>query len=123
MINIDPRSTTPIFEQIFQQIRKLMILEIYTEGDQIPTVRQLARDLGVNPNTVTKAYALCEQNELIQSRPGLGYFVQSNEFAKNHAKNDFEESFRTIINQLKELGFDNDSILEIIKGELYVTSN
>lgn len=123
MINIDPRSTTPMFEQIFEQIRKMMILNIYKVGDQIPTVRQLARTLGVNPNTITKAYALCEQYDLIQSRPGLGYFVQDNDNARKHAMVEFETRFKEMIIQLKDLGFDEDSILEMMKGELHVTSN
>lgn len=119
MIQIDPRSTIPIFEQIFYQVRKMMILNIFNEHDQLPTVRQLARDLGVNPNTISKAYSLCEQHQLIQSRPGLGYFVLSPENAKNHAMKDFKNSFQDLFKQLRDLGFNDESIYQLVKGELY----
>lgn len=119
MIQIDLRSQVPIFEQIFNQVRKMMILGIFKEKDQLPTVRQLARDLGVNPNTISKAYTLCEQYQLVESQPGLGYFVLNPENAKVHAISYFKQAFQLHFKQMRELGLDDKYILEMIKEELH----
>lgn len=118
MIQIDNRSQIPIFEQIFYQVRKMIALAIFKPDDQLPTVRQLARDLGVNPNTISKAYALCESSNLIISKPGLGYFVKDSDYAINHAVTDYKEKIRSLIKDLLELGFNQEEILNLIKGEL-----
>lgn len=119
MIQIDAGSSVPIFEQIFYQVREMMILGIYKEQDQLPTIRQLARDLGVNPNTISKAYTMCEQSDFVESRPGLGYFVLDPQKAKNHALESFKKSFQILFKQIRDLGFQDDYILELMKGELY----
>lgn len=117
MIKIDTRSTSPLFEQIFYQVRKMIILGIYQEEDQLPTVRQLSRDLGINPNTVAKAYAMCEEFKLVYSKPGLGFFVLTSSNAKSHAINEYKDNFHHLIKELKELNFTDSEITALIKGE------
>ena len=119
MIQIDTRSDIPLFEQIFNQVRKMIILDIFVEDDQLPTVRTLARQLGVNPNTITKAYSLCEDNELIVSRPGLGYFVLDKNNAKENAMHDFKKTFNLLFEQLKDIGLSDEDIITLVKGELH----
>lgn len=119
MITIDTRSALPIFEQIFYQVRKMIALQIFKPEDQLPTVRQLARDLGVNPNTISKAYALCEVNGLIISTAGRGYFVNDTSIAVNNALDQYKEQIKTLVRDLTDLGFDKETILHMVKGELY----
>ena len=75
MITIDLKSSVPIYEQLYKKISELIIKGILSENDQLPGVRTLAKDLGVNPNTVSKAYQELERNGIIYSVSGRGCFV------------------------------------------------
>ncbi|MBR5818080.1 MAG: GntR family transcriptional regulator [Clostridia bacterium] len=68
---------TAVYIQIAHKIRRLVISGEYPAGAQIPTVRQLAIDVAVNPNTVQRAFSLLESEGLIESRGTLGRFVTS----------------------------------------------
>lgn len=99
MININNRSDVPIFEQIVLEIGRLIAYEILKPHEQLPSVRNLAKDLGINPNTVMRAYNTCEQENLIYSRPGLGFFVQEeNEGLDNLLKSSYQDLFKLIEN-------------------------
>ncbi len=65
----------PIYEQLCKKIQELIIKGVLAENDQLPSVRALAKDLGVNPNTVSKAYTELERNRIIYSVTGRGSFV------------------------------------------------
>ena len=73
--DVDPSSSTPVFEQITNALRYAIASGVYLQGEQLPSVRELAIDLLVNPNTVAKAYRELEREGLTRSRRGLGVFV------------------------------------------------
>lgn len=75
MITIDPYSRAPIYEQVVRKICECIMAGDLKNGDQLPSVRQLARDIGVNPNTVQKAYAELERQKIIYTQTGKGNFV------------------------------------------------
>ncbi len=77
MFSIDLKSRTPIYEQIYSKIVELVVTGNLKENDQLPSVRTLAKDIGVNPNTVTKAYQELERGGIIYSIPGRGSFVSA----------------------------------------------
>ncbi len=79
MITIDPYSRAPIYEQVFRRISELIMMGDLKNGDKLPSVRTLARDLGVNPNTVQKAYAELERSKIIYTVSGRGNFVGEEE--------------------------------------------
>ncbi|MCJ7623381.1 MAG: GntR family transcriptional regulator [Anaerolineaceae bacterium] len=74
-IKVDLRIHTPIYLQIMQQIRKLVLQGGLHPGDQLPTVRQLAYELEINFNTVARAYRLLDKAGLISTQHGRGTFV------------------------------------------------
>jgi GntR family transcriptional regulator len=74
-INISTGSNTPIYRQITDQVRLAVATGRLAVGDQLPSVRALAEDLVVNPNTVARAYADLAREGLIESRAGRGVFV------------------------------------------------
>ena len=78
MINIDTRSREPIYMQIEKQIVKLINLGIYEGNCALPSVRTMACDLGINPNTVARAYKSLEQQGIIYTIGGKGVFVNAN---------------------------------------------
>jgi GntR family transcriptional regulator len=74
-ITIDFRSGQPIYIQITEQIRQMVVAGELKQGDQLPTVRQLATDLRVNFNTVARAYRILDENGLISTQQGRGTYI------------------------------------------------
>lgn len=75
LITIDPSNGVPIFMQVAQQVKYKIACGVLTEGDQLPSVRELAGKLCINPNTVAKSYAELERNGIIVTKRGMGCFV------------------------------------------------
>jgi len=75
MFDIDLMSRTPIYEQLYKKVVELILKGVLVENDKLPSVRSLATDLSVNPNTVAKAYSLLERDGIIHSLAGRGSFI------------------------------------------------
>jgi GntR family transcriptional regulator len=75
LISIDPELRQPIYMQIIDEVRRGRVLGTLRPGDALPSVRQLAADLGINPNTVKQAYRELEREGLVLVRRGHGTFV------------------------------------------------
>ena len=75
MFVIDPRNKAPLYEQLAGQLRNQIAMGILAADEPLPSVRQLAGELGINPNTIQKAYRQMEAEGLIYSCPGRGSFV------------------------------------------------
>lgn len=75
MIMIDYKSRLPIYEQLVERIRSLAIDGIYAPGDKLPSVRQLSGELGINPNTVQRAYNTLVSQGVAETVAGKGIFV------------------------------------------------
>src|ERR671912_1209087 len=80
-----------IYQQIADQMRDRILAGEWQEGERIPSVRELAVGLGVNPNTVTKSYQALLDRELIENQRGLGYFVAAD--AKSRILAELREQF------------------------------
>jgi len=76
MIHLDYRDSRPIYEQVRDGLRKLMVTGMLRPGDKLPSVRALAIELAINPNTIQRAYRELENQGWIASVPGKGSFVQ-----------------------------------------------
>lgn len=77
-LDVNPRSGVPIYVQLVEQFRRALEVGILRPGDALPTVRQLAGDLTIAPNTIVKAYGELEALGLIESRAGAGTTVRAN---------------------------------------------
>lgn len=86
MFLIDPRSKQPLYEQMTAQLRQQIALGLAEGGAPMPSVRQLSGELGLNPNTIQKAYRQMEQEGLIVSVPGRGSFVTQDVEALNQRR-------------------------------------
>ncbi|MFB7141039.1 MULTISPECIES: GntR family transcriptional regulator [unclassified Bacillus (in: firmicutes)] len=75
IIILDPRSNLPLWEQIVLQTKEQMLRNILVKGDKLPSVRELATTLVINPNTVSRAYQELERNGVIETIRGKGTFV------------------------------------------------
>ena len=78
VLTVDPRSGVPIYLQVIEQVKRSVALGVLAAGEQLPTVKQLALDLTINPNTVAKAYRELERDGVIETAAGRGSFVRGN---------------------------------------------
>lgn len=81
MFKLDPRSGVPAYRQIIDQVLGGVAAGTLRPGDQLPTVRQLAVDMAINPNTVVRAYRELEIREVLATRQGKGTFVTGKKLA------------------------------------------
>lgn len=82
LFTLDLRSRQPIYEQLKEQIVRYISLNVLQPGDRMPSVRMLARDLGINPNTVVKTYQELEEEGILVTEPKRGFFVSGREVHK-----------------------------------------
>lgn len=82
-LKLDLRTGVPVYRQIIDQVRTGVAAGTLTAGDQLPTVRQLAVDLAINPNTVLRAYRELELGGMIETHQGTGTFISNKKIIKN----------------------------------------
>src|SRR5215475_11961645 len=83
---LDLRSGVPVYRQLIDQVRAGMASATLQAGDQLPTVRQLAVDLAINPNTVLRAYRELELGGILETQQGTGTFIAEKTLKKNDAE-------------------------------------
>lgn len=107
----------PIYRQVIDQIRSSIAAGKLDVGDPLPSVRALATELVVNPNTVAKAYAALVRDGVLQSQQGRGYFVASRReiYTKAERKRRLDESLRPFLAEAVTLGFDQQEIIAEIE--------
>jgi len=113
VLTVDPRSGVPIYLQVIEQIKRSVALGILGSGEQLPTVKQLALDLTINPNTVAKAYRELERDGVIETSPGRGSFVKSNgaaETTKAAATDVARDAIDAAVREAKSIGLGADDI-------------
>lgn len=112
-IEVEFRSGIPLYEQIIQQLHELIEVGEISPGEQLPTTRQLAVQLGINFNTVARAYRMLDQEGLISTQPGRGTFVlkTNQQIPRQKGKiNHIEELTRFYIRKAAHLGFKSEEI-------------
>ncbi|HEU5367067.1 MAG TPA: GntR family transcriptional regulator [Ktedonobacterales bacterium] len=77
-LDVNPRSGVPLYVQLMEQVKHALEIGVLQPGDQLPTVRQLASELTIAPNTIVKAYDELARLGLIESKPGVGTLVVRN---------------------------------------------
>lgn len=75
MFRIDPLSRQPVYEQLIDQLERLVLTGLLPPETQLPSVRSLSVELAINPNTIQKAYSELDTRGIIYSVPGIGCFV------------------------------------------------
>jgi GntR family transcriptional regulator len=85
-LSLDLHSGVPVYRQIIDQVRGGMSAGTLAAGDQLPTVRQLAVDLAINPNTVLRAYRELELGGMLETHQGTGTFISEKKINRNNAE-------------------------------------
>lgn len=119
MIPINPKSGVPIWEQIRDQLKRQILMGVWAPGEQLPSVRSLATELGINPNTIQRAYTELEREGLTYTVVGRGCFVEEDLTAIQIKKSsEALEKLEVMLKELKEAGIDRDTVLAKV-NELY----
>ena len=108
MIVIDYQNRKPIYEQIVERFQMLIVKGILEADSQMPSVRTLASELSINPNTIQKAYTILEQQGYIYPVKGRGNFVSGNQTLKEKKEEVFFQKLRDVIQEGKELGIEKE---------------
>ena len=117
MITLDYQSKDPIYLQIKNRIAELVMLGVYPPGTQLPSVRSLAGELGINPNTIQKAYRMLEEEGLVSSHAGAKSYVVLDEATLTKIRAELlENDARTLIDAMKQMGLSKREALALIEN-------
>ena len=110
MLNLDYRDARPIYEQVRDGLRRLMVSGIIQEGEQLPTVRAMATSLAINPNTIQRAYELLEAEGYVSSVPGKGSFAAPHHQVDSTRRDGLLRVFDETATELFFLGLSADAL-------------
>jgi GntR family transcriptional regulator len=115
---LDLHSGMPVYRQIMDQVRGGIASGALTAGDQLPTVRQLAVDLEINPNTVVRAYRELEFGGLIETHQGTGTFISAQKMKRADAERDRQltQIVGDCVARAGAAGFTVDELIEALRG-------
>lgn len=116
MININFRDSRPIYEQVRDGFRQHILLGILPAGYKMPSVRELAASLAINPNTIQRAYRELEQEGCICSVPGKGSFVCDMDQAIIARRQELKADFVRLVQELKALGLEEEELISMLRG-------
>ena len=117
MISLNYRDSRPIYEQIKDGLRKLIVTGAMKPDEKLPSVRALAQQLSINPNTIQRAYNELESEGYIYSVPGKGSFASGDSGAEEARKQELMGKVREMVTELKYLGVSEEDLLTLVKGE------
>jgi GntR family transcriptional regulator len=117
MIELNYRDSRPIYEQVKDGLRKLVVTGAIAPGDKLPSVRQMASQLAINPNTIQKAYEALEQEGYVYSVPGKGSFAAPGSEMDGRRRDELFRQLDTITEELRYLGVTAEEIAAHCAGK------
>ncbi len=115
MIRIDYKDSRPLYEQVESRLEELILLNVLEEDSQMPSVRNLAMELSINPNTIQRAYARLEEKGIIYSVKGRGSFIGSIETLKQLEKEKLLKELHVHFEKGNMLGITKSEVVNILE--------
>ncbi len=115
MIILDYKDTRPIYEQIVEKFKLLILKGILQKDEQMPSVRSLAVELSINPNTIQKAYAELERQGYLYVVKGRGNFISDNKNLLSERKEELKSRMIVLYKEGKELGMTKTDFMECLQ--------
>jgi len=119
--SVDPHGGAPLYQQLTEQIKRAIAIGALSPGERLPTVKGLALDLKLNPNTVARVYRDLEREGVIATAPGRGSFVSQNGALGDARRVALEAAGRQIegaIREARSLGITHDEVRTIADGAI-----
>ena len=115
MIVLDYQDRRPLYEQVTEKFRTLIYQGVLPADSRIPSVRQLAMDLSINPNTIQRAYMMLEQEGLIYPVKGKGNFVADTQKIQEESKENFRQEFLELVRKGNHTGFEEEELIALVQ--------
>lgn len=115
MIVLDLKDASPLYEQIVERFKHLILCGALPEDEKLPSVRNLAMELSINPNTIQKAYGELEREGFIYSVKGRGNFVAANSSLKEAKKEELKTQILALVKEGEAIGLTREDIINILK--------
>lgn len=117
LITVDLRDRKQLYEQIIDNIKNLILTGEFKVDDRLPSVRALAKELGINPNTIQKAYSELERQGIIMTLPGRGSIILSDKNSLRGEKlDDLTEKLTSIAFEMQTSGVSEEEFIEIARS-------
>ncbi len=123
MILLDYKDSRPIYEQVTQKLQELMLLGVLEEDSQMPSVRSLAMELSINPNTIQRAYGELERRGYVYSIKGRGSFVGSIRKLREAKREELSVKMRELASEALGLGMECREFLSLAEQEFQKFQN
>lgn len=116
VVNLDFKKREPIYEQIVSEIERYVSLGVFQPNEKIPSVRQMALDLEINPNTVKKAYDILEDKGVIITISTKGTFITDNiDLVRKEKQQQLFKEMDFLVLEMEKLGLTREDIAEYLK--------
>ena len=116
MITLNYRDARPIYEQVRDGLRKLIVTGAVADGERLPSVRTLAGQLAINPNTIARAYSELENEGYCCSVPGKGCFAVRTERGRSDARRlELEQTVREALRELRAMGAAEAELISLLR--------
>ncbi len=114
MILIDYQDRRPLYEQIVEKFKMLIMRGVLEADTQMPSVRSLAAELSINPNTIQRAYAELERQGFIYPVKGRGNFVSPDLKVKEERRREYAEKLKGLLKEGRDMGLPREDVLELM---------
>ena len=115
MITLDYADRRPIYEQVMEKMKDLILLGVLETDSQLPSVRELAMDLSINPNTVQRAYAELERQGVIYCVKGRGNFVAGTDGLKDKQKEELKPQLSELVKKAQKADMTEEEFITLVK--------
>lgn len=118
-MKIEYDASKPIYEQIVDEIKRMIVRGELVPGEKLPSQRKMARKVEVNPNTIQRAYREMENMNLVETKRGLGTFIKEDNKIINEISQEMaNKTIEKFLEEMKSLGFENKEILDLLEKNL-----
>src|SRR3989441_13254130 len=118
ILRLNPASGVPLYFQLIEQVKHAIETGAIRAGEQLPSVRQMAEDLVINPNTVARAYQDLEREGIIELKHGSGAFIRDSIVARGRVMQRAQSVLQSVFDRLASFDLTEDEIRRLVENEL-----
>ena len=118
IVRLNPSSGIPLYLQLMEQIKHAVETDAIRPGDQLPSVRKMAEELVINPNTVARVYRELEREGVIEVRHGAGAYVRDSVVARTKLMRKAQNVVEAAVDRLESMELTEDEVRRLVENEL-----
>jgi GntR family transcriptional regulator len=118
VLHLNPSSGVPLYLQLIEQVKHAIETGVLRAGDQLPSVRQIAEELLINPNTVARAYRELEHENIVDLKHGSGAYIRESVVERTRLMQKARNVVRSSLDRLDSIDLSEDEIRRLVESEL-----